>query len=100
MTTASAPPRLLTAEEFYRLPDPPEGGKMELICGKVVIHMPVGGPHGGFAAQICTDLEIFNRKHKIGRVGVEVGFRLAEDPDIVRAPDVHFVRRERERHET
>ena len=25
---------LLTAEEFWELPEPPEGGRMELVCGR------------------------------------------------------------------
>ena len=87
--------RLLTAEEFYKLPDPPEGGKMELICGEVVTHMAVGGPHGTYVMNIGTEFELFNRQHQLGDIGAEVGFRLAVDPDIVRAPDVHFVRRDR-----
>lgn len=38
--------KLLTAEEFFRLPDPFHGGKMELVAGKVVCQMPVSGGHG------------------------------------------------------
>ena len=52
MATA-APARLLTAEEFYELEESAHGGKMELIRGEVVIHMPVGGPHGSiFSAKV------------------------------------------------
>jgi Uma2 family endonuclease len=86
---------LLTAEEFYHLPEPSHGGKMELIRGEVVTHMPVGGPHGEFAGILIMELGPFCRRHKLGVVGPEVGFILATGPDTVRAPDVHFVRRDR-----
>ncbi|MGH2633087.1 MAG: Uma2 family endonuclease [Tepidiformaceae bacterium] len=42
MTTAE---RLITVEEFYALPDPPQGGKMELVDGRVVTMSPVGRKH-------------------------------------------------------
>ena len=90
--TTLAPPRLLTAEEFYKLPDSKHGGKMELVRGEVVVHMPVGGPHGGFAASIVIDMGGFIRKHRLGAIAVEVGFRVSQSPDTVLAPDVHFVR--------
>ena len=93
MATA-APARLLTAEEFCELKEPAHGGKMELIRGEVVIHMPVGGPHGSIALDIGGELRTFVAAHGLGRAGVEVGFRLARNPDVVRAPDVHFVRAE------
>ena len=90
-----APPRLLTAEEFYKLPDPKHGGKMELVRGEVVVHMPVGGSHGRLALRLGTEFELFDRRHRIGSFGVEVGFRLARNPDLVLSPDVHFVRSSR-----
>ncbi|MBI2765154.1 MAG: Uma2 family endonuclease [Chloroflexi bacterium] len=93
--TAPHATKLLTADEFYALPDPPEGGKMELIRGEVVTHMPAGGPHGDTALAIGAALRAFVHAHRLGRTGVEVGFRLSRDPDTVRAPDVHFVRAER-----
>ena len=34
------------------------------------------------------------KAHKLGAVGTEVGFKLASNPDTVRAPDVSFIRRE------
>ncbi len=74
---------------------PPHGGKTELVRGEVVTKMPVGGPHGSTASSLVTDLEIFNRQHRLGLMGVEVGFILFRDPDVVRAPDVHFVRTNR-----
>ncbi|MBI2765155.1 MAG: Uma2 family endonuclease [Chloroflexi bacterium] len=93
--TAPHGTKLLTADEFYALPDPPEGGKMELIRGEVVTHMPVGGPHGRIALRVGSRLLAFVDDKRLGDAGVEVGFRLSREPDTVRAPDVHFVRAER-----
>lgn len=91
MTSAPISEPLMTAEEFYDLPAPPEGGKMELVCGKVVTHMPVSGKHGERQGIIWQSLRTFAIPHNEGRVTVETGFILHEDPDLVRAPDVAFV---------
>ena len=91
MTSAPVAEPLMTAEEFYLLPDPPEGGKMELVCGKVVTHMPVSGKHGERQGIIWQTLRAFAIPHNEGRVTVEAGFILHDDPDLVRAPDVAVV---------
>jgi Uma2 family endonuclease len=86
--------RLMTAEEFYLLPEPEEGGKLELIDGRVVYEMPANGQHGSLAGFLTAELLLFTRRHKLGRVVPEVGFILKRSPDSVRAPDVAFVSRE------
>ena len=83
--------RLLTAEEFFELPDSPEGGKMELICGKVVRHMPVSGEHAELTIFLIEQLGPFVRRTKIGKMLNEAGHLLGRDPDMVRAPDISFV---------
>jgi Uma2 family endonuclease len=87
--------KLLTAEEFFALPEPVEGGKMELVDGKVVVMSPVGLRHGDLAVTLAAELRRFVRAHSLGTTSVETGFRLRRDPDAVRAPDVSFLRRER-----
>lgn len=87
--------QLITAEAFLAMPHVAHGGKMELIRGRVVTHMPVGGPHGEVASLVSFELLSFVRPRQLGSVGVEVGFVLSRDPDTVRAPDVHFVRASR-----
>ncbi len=82
--------RLLTAEEFFKLPDPEEGGKMELVCGRVVTYMPVSGKHGTRALWIGRRLGDFADRHRLGEVGVEIGVLVRRSPDTVRAPDVAF----------
>ncbi|MBA4179184.1 MAG: Uma2 family endonuclease [Anaerolinea sp.] len=78
----------LTAEEFYHLPNPIEGGKMELVCGRVVIMSPVGRPHSTTARRILTALDPFVDAHNLGELHIELGFILSRRPDSVRAPDV------------
>jgi Uma2 family endonuclease len=87
--------RLLTAEEFMRLPDPTTGGRLELVEGRVTVVTPPGGEHGERAGDIYTALRAFARQHRLGRVTIESGYRLGTDPDTVRGPDVGFIRNTR-----
>jgi Uma2 family endonuclease len=87
--------KLITAEEFARLPEPDGGCQMELVDGKVVMTPPPGGAHGGQSNEISWALNAFVRANQLGRVLPETGFRLARKPDAVRAPDVAFVATER-----
>ena len=82
---------VLSAEQFAELPEPREGGKMELVRGRVIIEMPVSGKHGERQLVIGTALRSFVRPRGIGHVGVESGFILARDPDVVLAPDVSVI---------
>jgi Uma2 family endonuclease len=88
MTSQAA--ALLTADEFFRLPAPIEGGKMELVDGRVVITAPVGEVHSDRAGESFTALRTFVRDHDLGKVGIGLGFCLRRDPDLIRAPDVSF----------
>jgi Uma2 family endonuclease len=87
--------RLLTAEEFFELPDPIQGGKMELVRGDVVTHMPVGGVHGKLVARIMQRSMRFLDEHPLGELGPEIGFVLQRNPDVVLAPDISFVAAEK-----
>jgi Uma2 family endonuclease len=88
MSTA-APPKL-TAEEFFRLPEPPDGSKQELVRGEIVTMPPPGFRHSEVQVAIASELRSFARLHKLGRVTVESGVITEEDPDTVRGPDVAF----------
>lgn len=83
--------KLLTAEEFARLPDPEGGCQMELVRGVVVMAPPPGAGHGMRANRISVPLTLFATRHQLGEVLPEVGFRLRRRPDDVRAPDSAFV---------
>jgi Uma2 family endonuclease len=83
-------PRLLTAEELWRLPD--NGKRLALVRGEVIETMPPGGRHGMIALALGSRLERWARSGPGGCVGVESEFILARDPDTVRGPDVFYVR--------
>ena len=91
MTTAPASEPLLTAEEFYHLPDPPHGGKMELLSGKVIEHMPPGGVHGKLTRRLGTAVGAFADANGLGETVTDSGFRLGREPDTVLGPDVAVV---------
>lgn len=91
MATAQVSTRPLTAEQFYELPEPEEGGKMELIDGRVAIEMPVNAEHGTLTGYLTEQLGAFVRRHRLGKLMPEVGFVLSRNPDNVRAPDLAFV---------
>ena len=78
----------MTAEEFYHLPEPEHGGKMELVRGKVVVDMPVSGKHGERQGIIFTAFFSFLSPTRLGRAAVETGFIVQRSPFTVLAPDV------------
>ena len=80
---------LLTAEEFYRLPD--KDGKQELVQGEVIEKMPPGGEHGYLQVRLAGRMMAFVERDLSGFVVVETGFRLFKDPDTVRGPDIAFI---------
>jgi Uma2 family endonuclease len=90
MSTAT---KLLTAEEFWQLPD--TENQRSLIKGEVVEEMPVGGEHGIIAIAFGMALRLWAKANHTGVVGGESGFLLARHPDIVRSPDIYFVRTDR-----
>ncbi len=67
----------------------------ELVRGELVEMTPVGGPHSELTVLLGSWLVPFVRKNKLGAVGIERGFILSRDPDTVRAPDLHFISKER-----
>lgn len=57
---------------------------------------PAGWSHGEIAFEIGRLLGNFVADHNLGRVfAAETGFRLSQNPDTVRAPDVAFVTTDR-----
>ena len=91
MATAN---QLITAEELLRMPD--DGYRYELVRGELRKMAAAGYLHGRIAINITTPLDRYVRAHNLGVVcAAETGFKLASNPDVVRAPDVAFIRRER-----
>ena len=82
---ATVAEKLLTAQEFSQLPDPPDGSLMELVRGEVVIMPPPMGIHGLCCANTTRIVDNFARSHKTGRVfSNDTGFITETDPDTVR----------------
>jgi Uma2 family endonuclease len=84
---------LVTAEELERLPN--HDHRVELVEGRVVRMTPVSFAHSRTVARLCALLDSHVRNRDLGVVGTELGVTLKVNPDIVRAPDVAFIRRER-----
>ena len=84
----------MTAEELLRYTHEPY--QHELIGGRLYEMEPPGAEHGIVALRIAMLLVRHVEAAQLGIVfASEVGFKLASDPDTVRAPDVAFVARAR-----
>lgn len=85
---------LLSADDLLALPD--DGMRHELVCGELRTMTPSGYRHGRVTARLARLVDTHAAAQQLGdTLGAETGFRLASDPDTVRAPDVAFVSRER-----
>jgi Uma2 family endonuclease len=93
MSTATS--QLLTAEEFFALPDPKDGSKQELVKGRVVTMPGPGVEHGEVQGQVYFLLKTYLNQNKLGRVMVESATVLERKPDTVRGPDVSYYSKER-----
>lgn len=86
--------RTVTAEDLLKMPD--DGFRYELVGGELRRMSPAGNKHGRIAALLTGFLIQHVMANKLGAVyAAETGFKLSENPDTVRAPDVAFVRQER-----
>lgn len=96
MTTATATTLdLLTAEEFFALPNPQDGSKQELVRGKVITMTNPGLEHGEVQVNVAFVLKSFLKQNPIGRVATESGLVTDRKPDTVRGPDVSYYSKER-----
>lgn len=86
--------KLMTAEELADLPE--DSFRYELVRGELIRMSPAGGLHGRIEAQCAMYMTIHVRENNLGTVFAgDTGFVLARDPDIVRGPDIAFVRADR-----
>ncbi len=86
--------KLMTAAELWEMPD--DGFRYELVRGELHKMSPAGSEHGAIIVNLTALLKTYVKAHRLGVVfAAETGFRIAESPDCVRAPDIAFVRRER-----
>src|SRR4051812_26305530 len=86
---------LVTAEELLALPTG-MGKRYELVAGELRVMSPSGWRHGQIVSNLHSLLGPHIRAKRLGlSFGAETGFRLARDPDTVRAPDFAFISNER-----
>jgi Uma2 family endonuclease len=91
MSTTSSP---ATADGLFVMPD--DGFRYELVRGEIRRMPPAGSEHGAVAVNVAVVIAQFVKAHDLGVVfGAETGFKIASEPDTVRAPDLAFVRCER-----
>jgi Uma2 family endonuclease len=90
-------PRLLTAEEFMKLPNPLDGSEQELVKGVIVTMPPPKGRHGVVCSRVNRLIGNYVEERKLGIVtSNDTGVILERDPDTVRGPDVAFWSRSRQ----
>src|SRR5213078_1972868 len=90
----SPPPPLMTADELLRTHVPDK--RSELVRGVLVVREPAGSRHGLVTMNLGAELAVYAKQTGAGGVyAAETGFKLASNPDTVRAPDIAFVTRER-----
>lgn len=89
MATVSAKP--ITAAEFARMADPPDGSKMELVRGEVELMPPPKGRHGVVCGNVALVIGHHVKQNKLGWLTCnDSGVLLERDPDTVRGPDIAF----------
>jgi len=84
---------LVTSDELWEIVC--DGSRYELSRGELVPMTPIGVQHGAVVGNLHLLLGGFVKQNRLGLVGPEIGFRLARNPDTVRAPDVAFIARHR-----
>ena len=90
----AGPEGLMTAEELLRLDL--RDKSTELVRGRLIVREPPSTYHGRVQSNLNVLLGGFVHAHRLGAVfGQDTGFKIASDPDTVRAPDLAFVRCER-----
>jgi len=88
MPTAS-PSKLLTAEEYFRLPQPDV--PTELVRGEIVEMNQPGFQHGIVCGLVYSAVREFVKKHSLGRATTnDAGVITERGPDTVRGPDVAY----------
>ncbi len=87
----------LTVDELFELPN--DGHKYEVIDGVVMMSPRASGPHQHTAISIFRQLDSYNLANPIGEVFLDFEVRLGQRTsgrDILYAPDVVFVRSDRQ----
>jgi Uma2 family endonuclease len=85
------PKKLLTAEEFFLLPDPEDGSQQELVRAEIITMAPPGGMHGVSCNKAGRKIGSFVEDNNLGIVtSSDTGFITERGPDSARGPDVAY----------
>jgi Uma2 family endonuclease len=88
--------KLLTAEEFFLLPQPPDGSQQELVRGEIITMPPPGGLHGVCCLKTGRRIGNFVEDNNRGTVtSNDTGFITERGPDSVRGSDIAYWSKER-----
>lgn len=83
--------QLITADDLMKIE-----GHCELVEGELVEMSPAGGVHGFIVHKIGWIIGEFIEDEGLGTAfGAEIGFKLKNDPDTVRAADFSYVSKDR-----
>src|SRR6266446_4233827 len=83
--------KLVTAEEFSKMPDPLDGSRQELEKGVVCTMPPAMGIHGIVCSKADRLIGNYSDANKLGHVASnDTGVIVERNPDTVRGPDVAF----------
>ena len=86
--------RPFTAEDLERLSA--QGFRYELLRGELIEMSPAGFPHGAFTLRLIGPASAYVYANNLGEcTAAETGFKVAQDPDTVLAPDWAFVAQDR-----
>ncbi|MBI2073065.1 MAG: Uma2 family endonuclease [Gemmatimonadetes bacterium] len=84
----------LTADELLHVNLPDK--RTELVRGVLVVREKAGFRHGAVTMRLAKGIADHVDARGLGLVlAADTGFKLATDPDTVRAPDIAFIRRDR-----
>lgn len=85
---------LMTAEDLLTLDLPNKS--TELVRGRLIVREPPSTYHGRVQSTLNVLVGSYVLRHQLGAVfGQDTGFKIASEPDTVRAPDLAFVKRDR-----
>ncbi len=83
--------KLLTAGEFFLMPNPPNGLQQELVRGEIITMPPPVALHGASCVKTVHRLSNFVYGGPGGTlVCNDAGFITERDPDSVRGPDISY----------
>ncbi len=85
---------LITSAELERLS--PRDKQVELVRGRLIVVEPPGSWHGRISARLALRVGEYAQRRELGDIfAQDTGFKIASNPDTVRAPDMAFVARDR-----